>query len=214
MIIKFISMMLLGIFSGTIAIKLIQFFSEEKAQPISVVVLSTLLVVLGYYKYGITLIGLYHLVFWMGLLVVGWVDYLTLSIVDFTVYALGLWAFLFRLFLIGNSVEGLIGGLVGFGLFLGIYLGAKWVYKKEAFGFGDVLLMGSVGIYLGFKLTLLASFLSFYVALVGIGIQKTLGKKIGLKQEVAFGPAICMAVILSVMYGETWLNWYVKTFLF
>ncbi len=42
-----------------------------------------------------------------------------------------------------------IGALVGFGLYLAIFLIARAIYGEEVFGFGDVLFMASIGLYLG-----------------------------------------------------------------
>ena len=43
----------------------------------------------------------------------------------------------------------LIGGIVGFLIGYLIYKVAYWYYKTEAFGFGDVLLLGVLGFYFG-----------------------------------------------------------------
>ena len=42
-----------------------------------------------------------------------------------------------------------IGGIVGFSIGYLIYKIAYWYYKDEAFGFGDVLLLGVLGFYFG-----------------------------------------------------------------
>jgi len=40
--------------------------------------------------------------------------------------------------------EHLLGAIIGFIAYLEIYFLARLLYRKEAFGFGDVFLMGSI----------------------------------------------------------------------
>ncbi len=187
---------------------------SEDIGILPVVTITVLVSVIGYHSYGIGLDFLFHVVFWYGLIVVAWVDYYTLMVVDLTVYLLGGWAILTHLVL-GNPISDKIQGAVaGFLMYLLIYVAAKAFYKKEAFGFGDVMLMGAVGGFLGLVNGLLAGFMAFYLALIGVGIQKVFGKKLGLKQEVAFGPSICLAALVTSLYGNDIFVWYVKSFLF
>lgn len=50
-----------------------------------------------------------------------------------------------------------IGGIVGFSIGYLIYKIAYWYYKDEAFGFGDVLLLGVLGFYFGWP-----SFINYF----------------------------------------------------
>ncbi|HHT10379.1 MAG TPA: prepilin peptidase, partial [Candidatus Atribacteria bacterium] len=73
---------------------------------------------------------------------------------------IGLASLKFHIF---NFAQYLIGLLVGFGLFFILYL----LFPK-GIGFGDVKLAGAIGLFLGFKLTILAILLSFFSgAIVG-----------------------------------------------
>jgi len=107
----------------------------------------------------------------------------------------------------------LLGFAVGFGVYLGIYLIAKAVYKKEAFGFGDVELMGSVGLILGLRGSVEALFLSFYIAVLGIVIMKLLGGAIRRKMEIPFGPYMCAAAFLVSLYEQPIYDIYIKLIL-
>lgn len=104
----------------------------------------------------------------------------------------------------------LLGVAVGFGGYLIIYAVARLIYKKEGFGFGDVLLMGAIGLTLGFKFTIIAALLSFYVALMFVLLLRIFGRRFQLKQEIPFGPYICIAALITVFYGESILNWYLQ----
>ena len=81
-----------------------------------------------------------------------------------------------------------------------------------AFGGGDIKLMAAAGLFLGFRLTLISFFIG--VVLGGFyGIWLLLAKKKDRKEHFAFGPFLCVGMILSVFLGEWILNWYLS-FLF
>ena len=48
----------------------------------------------------------------------------------------------------------LLGGVVGFLIGYVIFAASYYVYKEEAFGFGDVLLLGVIGLFFGFPIFL------------------------------------------------------------
>ena len=156
---------------------------------------------------------LFYASLWSMLLITAMIDYDEMIISDavllvFTVVGLA-------------SILGMKAGLLtrvyglafGFGFYFAIYYVAKLIYKKEAFGFGDVMLMGALGIFMGFRDTVLTSILSFYVALIIIVIMKIFGKKTGLRQEIPFGPYICIAAFLVSLYGDEIVNLYLNLFM-
>ena len=49
-----------------------------------------------------------------------------------------------------NLKDACIGGVVGFLIGYSIFAASYYVYKEEAFGFGDVLLLGVIGLFFGF----------------------------------------------------------------
>lgn len=105
---------------------------------------------------------------------------------------------------ISRGIQGAVAGLFLYGA---IHVTTKMIYKKEVFGFGDVLLLASIGIVLGAKKTLLAGLLAFYVGLIPIlclAFQKTpLDKKKGLP----FAPSIGVASSMVYFFGEEMLSW-------
>ena len=106
-----------------------------------------------------------------------------------------------------------LGGAVGFGVYYAIYAVAKLWYKREAFGYGDVLFMGAIGLFLGPWMTLLAGFLTFYVALVWIVIQKTIGRILSVKSEIAFAPYMAVAAWLTALFGNQIIELYLRLFM-
>ena len=111
---------------------------------------------------------------------------------------------------LGNQLLGGLVGLIGYGV---IYLLAKFIYKREAFGLGDVLFNGAIGVYLGVQMGLLSSLLTFYVALIAIILSKGLGKIIKSKHEIAFAPYMAIAAFIVSIWGERMIHAYVRVFM-
>ncbi|MDA7950783.1 MAG: A24 family peptidase [Pirellulaceae bacterium] len=75
---------------------------------------------------------------------------------------------------------------------------------EEAMGFGDVTLMAMIGVYVGWQGTLyvffMAPFLALFVSLLSF---LSTGKK-----RLAFGPYLCMATVILVLYWpQLWTGW-------
>jgi leader peptidase (prepilin peptidase)/N-methyltransferase len=101
----------------------------------------------------------------------------------------------------------LMGLLFSFGLFFILYL----LFPK-GIGFGDVKLAGAIGLFLGFKLTILAILLSFFSgAIVGL-LLIALGKKT-MKDPIPFGPYLAFGAIFSMFFGEHIIDWYLNLFI-
>ena len=80
-----------------------------------------------------------------------------------------------------------------------------------AFGGGDIKLTAACGIFLGWKLNLLALFL----AVMGGGIYGMwllAAKRKGKKDHFAFGPFLCAGMAAAMFAGENILNWYLGFF--
>lgn len=102
-----------------------------------------------------------------------------------------------------NSI---FGALAGFGIILAIIL-----ISRGGMGAGDMKLLGVLGIFLGFKLTLLTLFLA---TLIGTAVSLTLLTLniIGRKDPFPFGPSIVLAAMVSYLYGSDLLEIYINTF--
>ena len=81
-----------------------------------------------------------------------------------------------------------------------------------AFGGGDIKLMAACGMFLGWKLNVLALF--FAVMAGGLwGIWLLARGKAGRKDFFAFGPFLCMGMAAAVFWGDALLGWYCRAFL-
>ena len=68
---------------------------------------------------------------------------------------------------------------------------------KEAMGFGDVKLMGALGLYFGFASTIAISVMSFLIgAVVSIGLM--IFRKNKMDSYIPFGPFIVLATVITI----------------
>ncbi len=106
----------------------------------------------------------------------------------------------------------LLGGLVGGGsLWL---VGEIWKRLRgvDAMGLGDVKLMFGVGALLGWRLTVLTIFLgAFTGALVGV-IVIARSKDKDMQAKIPFGIFLGIGALVSLLFGEQIIRWYVETF--
>lgn len=93
----------------------------------------------------------------------------------------------------------LIGGAGAAGLFLLVYWLGRLIYKREAMGLGDVILMSVAGLYLGWPGAFVVVLISSVVCSVTLLLLLAF-KKIHKDQEMPFGPYLAggFAVILFV----------------
>jgi leader peptidase (prepilin peptidase)/N-methyltransferase len=82
---------------------------------------------------------------------------------------------------------------------------------KGAFGLGDVKLIAAAGLLLGWQLTLVAAFIGI---LIGgfYGIYLLISKRKGRKDHFAFGPALCVGIAASCIWGNAIIGWYAGFF--
>ena len=158
--------------------------------------------------YGIGLI--LYAAFWSMLLIVTMMDIDGMIIAESVLLFFTLICALCLLLMKSPIVNHLFGFAVGFGIYLAIYFLAKAFYKKEAFGFGDVELMGSIGLILGLRGSVEALFLSFYIAVLGIIILKIVGKATERRMEIPFGPYMCLAAFLVSLFEQPIYDLYMK----
>jgi Type II secretory pathway, prepilin signal peptidase PulO and related peptidases len=97
----------------------------------------------------------------------------------------------------------LYGLLAGGGVILLI------VVLTGGMGGGDIQLMAVIGLFLGFKLTILTLLLSFIIGGV-VGVLLILLKIKSRKDYIPFGPWISLAAFVSIFLGNSILNWYMS----
>lgn len=92
-------------------------------------------------------------------------------------------------------------------LFLVALLGSVIFKTDEAMGMGDIKLFVPIGIFLGWKICLVA--LMFSIVLGGLtSIILLVLRKTTRKATIPFGPFIVIGTFIAIMYGWNILNWY------
>ena len=98
-------------------------------------------------------------------------------------------------------VNNLLGMLVGGGIFLLITLIGGIIAGKEAMGFGDVKLMGALGLFFGCLNMILISVMAFLFAAI-VSIIILISRKKKMNEYIPFGPFIVVASMIP-MYLST-----------
>jgi leader peptidase (prepilin peptidase) / N-methyltransferase len=104
-----------------------------------------------------------------------------------------------------DSLLGILGG--------GGILFAVIVLSGGGMGGGDMKLGATIGAFLGYKLALLALFLSVMLGgIVALGLLSTGIRR--RKDPIPFGPFLAMAAGVAILWGEAILTWYLRAFSF
>ena len=117
---------------------------------------------------------------------------------NLTLFEIGLiFAFLYGLSNIAISINMLLGMLEGAAIFVLITLVGGLIYGKEAMGFGDVKLMGVLGLFFGHPVVIAITLMSFLIgAILSIALLITKIKK--TDEYIPFGPFIVIATYISM----------------
>ena len=117
---------------------------------------------------------------------------------NLTMFEIGLvFAFIYGLSNVAITINMLLGMLAGGGIFLLITLLGGLFYGKEAMGFGDVKLMGALGLFFGLSNIIIITLVSFLIgAILSIILLITKIKK--TDEYIPFGPFIVIASFISI----------------
>ncbi|MBO5478676.1 MAG: prepilin peptidase [Clostridia bacterium] len=117
---------------------------------------------------------------------------------NLTMFEIGLlFTFIYGIVNINIAGDMLLGMITGAGIFLLITLIGGLIAGKEAMGFGDVKLMGALGLYFGFSGIIVISLIAFLLgAIISIILLATKKKK--SDEYIPFGPFIVLAAIIAI----------------
>ena len=96
------------------------------------------------------------------------------------------------------GIDMLLGSCAGAGIFLVITLIGGAIAGKEAMGFGDVKLMGALGLFFGWKNMIIISLIAFLLAAI-ISITLIVTKKKKTDEYIPFGPFIVIATFIVML---------------
>lgn len=139
---------------------------------------------------------------------------LGLSVVDFAIFEIPP-QFNWFILIVGAVATGLdyrnwLSHLIGMFLVSGIFYLIALATKGNGMGGGDIKLMATVGLLLGWQKILLVMVLGCILGAVIHSILMAVSKK---KHLLAFGPYLSAAALLVMCYGDAILQWYIKSFL-
>lgn len=99
-----------------------------------------------------------------------------------------------------NFKDMFMGGILGFAIGYAIYAMSYYVYKEEAFGFGDVLLLGVLGLYFGYP----TFFHYFAITIMATGVIAAvliIYDSKYRKMEVPMAPIFTLGAVSYVIFG-------------
>lgn len=153
-------------------------------------------------------------IFWllvgMLLVIIFFTDLLYMVIPD---YAVGLLLGLVVLYRVALVLSGVMQvtdlvwsvlGMVGVG---GFFFSLWFVTKGKGMGFGDVKFVFPMTLLVGWPAVMVTVLSSFILGGIVGGVLLLLKKK-HLKQTVPFGPFLVLGTVLSLLYGDTIIHWY------
>ena len=185
-----------------------EYLKNTKPKYLLMVIVAVAYVALLYFT-GLTIDTVKFMVLIPMLMIAFLVDYklqiipnrLTLTIFEFGLIFTFAETLLNTNLVINIFINNILGMLVGGGIFLLITLIGGALAGKEAMGFGDVKLMGALGLFFGWVNMIIISVMAFlFAAVVSIIILISRRKKIN--EYIPFGPFIVVASIIP-MYLST-----------
>ena len=117
---------------------------------------------------------------------------------NLAIFEIGIiFTFLYGLSNVAITINMLLGMVAGGGIFLLITLIGGLFYGKETMGFGDVKLMGALGLFFGLSNIIIITLVSFLIgAILSIVLLATKIKK--SNEYIPFGPFIVIATFISI----------------
>ncbi len=170
-------------------------------------VLGGALFLITFLRFGYTIESILYFIFFSILVVVFIIDKETMEIPNKLVLAIFILSIL--IIIIDRSMP-ISHRLIGF-FIISVPMLLLSIIINGAFGGGDIKLMAASGLILGFKISLVSTFIAILAGGV-YGAYLLIAKKAGGKSHFAFGPFLCVGMIVGVLYGTEILNWYLKAF--
>ncbi|HEX3657595.1 MAG TPA: A24 family peptidase [Pirellulales bacterium] len=100
-----------------------------------------------------------------------------------------------------NMLSALVGLAGGVALVWAVRLIGAWALGREAMGFGDVTLLGMIGVFLGWQAALLVFFFAPFLGIAMGVIQLAINRR----HEMPYGPFLCLSALgVIVSWPRLW----------
>jgi len=168
--------------------------------------LTAIMALLLFWKFGLTLKFLFSFLFACILIIITFID-LEHQIIPDVLTLPGIPVFFLAAVLaMGVSpLEAVLGVLIGGGILYAIAFGYELITKREGMGGGDIKLLAMLGAFFGWKslffILLVSSFLG---AIVGISVILIKGKD--MRYAVPFGPFLSLAALAYIFWGDEFIR--------
>jgi leader peptidase (prepilin peptidase)/N-methyltransferase len=168
--------------------------------------ITALLSLLLFLKFGLSLNFLVFFIFTAVLVVITFID-LDYQIIPDILTLPGIPIFfLLAIFVVKVPwLEALIGLLIGGGVLYAIAFVYKLLTKREGMGGGDIKLLGMIGGFLGWKSLIFILLVSSFTGAV-VGVAAMIIKKQDMKYAVPFGPFLSLAAIAYFFWGDAFVR--------
>jgi leader peptidase (prepilin peptidase)/N-methyltransferase len=168
--------------------------------------ITALLALLLFMKFGLTLNFLVFFIFTAVLIAISFID-LDHQIIPDILSLPGIPIFFLAAIFIVRLPwhEALIGLLIGGGMLFLIAFVYELLTKREGMGGGDIKLLAMIGGFLGWKSLI---FVVLFSSLAGavVGITAMVIKKQDMKYAVPFGPFLSLAAVAYIFWGEIFMR--------
>lgn len=154
---------------------------------------------------GFALLSILDCLLFSILVVIAIIDWRTFEIPFSLNIAIGVLA-IFRIIL---NINHLLDSLIGFCVISGFLLILYYITKGMGIGGGDIKLMAVAGLYLGWKNVILAFVIG---CILGAVIHLILMKVSKKDHMLAFGPYLSAGILITILYGQSIIDWYLKCF--
>lgn len=165
------------------------------------------------YQFGFSYFSLALLMFTFVLIAATFIDLDTMLLPDSLTLPL-VWAGIALALLQISPVslqDSVMGAIAGYLSLWSVYWLFKLATGKEGMGYGDFKLLAALGAWLGWQYLPMIILFSSIVGLA-FGLLQLRLKQQGIDQGFPFGPYLAIAGWVSMMWGETILNWYLDNY--
>lgn len=179
----------------------------------TVELLNGILYLLNFYLFGVTIDFVFYSFLISILIVISIIDYYEQIIPDGLVLIILISAIIYKItiYFVYKTPIALMDSTLGF-FSGGLLFLLIAIISNGAMGGGDIKLIAVLGFILGLKKTLLNILLSFLIGAV-ISIFLLLSGKKGRKDAIPFGPFINISFLITIIFGEGIINWYIIKFI-
>ncbi len=177
--------------------------------PVYIVVesLTALIFTFGFLYYGFSFNLLEFLTFSLILIPVAFIDWNTMLIPDTLSLGGIIIGLVFSIFS-GKIIHSLLGGVISGAILLLFAVIGKWIFRKEAMGFGDVKLAVMLGVFVGWQgFIILLVIASFIGAIYGIIME--IKAKIE-DSKIPFAPFLAIGGIIAYIISKYIINLYFR----